>query len=646
MKDSPQKIAVLLCKCGTNISQNIDLTGLGDWAKKQPNVVTVVTHDLLCSPAGKQCVVDTIEKSGADSVLIAACSPKMHEQTFREEAEKKNLNLARVHMANIREHAAWVTPDPKDALDKAKSLVNAAIKRVLTHVDLEKRSMTCSTDIVVIGGGIAGIEAALMAAEAGRTVTIIEKEISLGGTVIKTDEVAPSMECAPCMLAPRLSAVRENKNITVITNAEVRDVLGFFGNFTIKVLRKARYVTDACIGCEACFETCPVSVPSSFHLGLGNRKAIYTEFPGSVPAAAAIDETACLRLQGKPCDECVKACGFNAVNFNDKPENIQVKAGAVIIAIGHNTPKTEALLRFPLGERVITMDEFERLAASNGPTGGEVRTSKGVPASIAVVHCAGSLSSGGLDYCSGICCMNSMKAGELFRKKNPGGKVTHIHDRLVFPFPAAESFYHRQREEGATFIKTASLSALSIEEKNGTMTVTGKDFPQITADLIVLSHGMGPAKDTRELGSIASLETDSHGYYKPDHPLLRAMATGLSGIYMAGSCVSPCSISEAVMRARAAAGDAMSMLVEGKNIELESMTSYIDGQLCAGCKLCIAVCPYKAISYDNEKKISVINEAICRGCGTCAAACGANAAHARHYTNKQIYAEIEGVLHE
>jgi heterodisulfide reductase subunit A len=529
-------------------------------------------------------------------------------------------------------------------LAKARALLSAALARIRVHEDLEARSMTCNADLVVIGGGIAGIEAALLAAQAGRKVTIVEKEISLGGAVIRTDEVAPSMECAPCMLAPRLSDVRDNRNITVITGAEVTDILGFFGNFTVKATRKARYVTAACIGCEACFEPCPVSVPSAFHLGMGNRKAVYTAFPGSVPAAAAIDDSCCLRFKGQACDECVKACAFNAVNFDDKPEALSVSCGAVILAVGHASPVAGALAGFPLGDRVLTMERFERLAASNGPTGGDIRVAGGPVSSVAVVHCAGSLCEGGLDYCSGLCCMTAMKAGELFRKKIPGGKVTHIHDRLVLPFPGAEKLFRRREEEGAVFVKTGRLCDVRISETGGACEVRGADFGAVRADLVVLATGLGPAADGAALAGLIGLDLDERGFFKPDHPLIRPAVTSIPGIFMAGTCMSPCTVGEAVGRGRAAAGEALSLLREGKAIELESMTSHIDGEACAGCKLCIAVCPYKAITFDSVKKISVVNEAICRGCGTCAAACGGKAAHARHFTNRQIVAEIQGVL--
>ena len=649
MTESPKKIGVFLCRCSSNIASTVDLDAIQKWAEKHPGVAFTVTHDLLCSPAGKQFFLDTLEKNKVDSVVVAACSPKMHENTFRELGVKRGLNLAQVNMANIREQAAWVTPDKVEATEKSRVLIEAALSRSTEHVDLEDRTMEGCTEIAIIGGGIAGIEAALTAAEAGRKVTIIEKEISLGGSVIKTEEVAPSMECAPCVLAPRLTAIRNNKNITVITDAEVTDVLGFFGNFTVKVKRKARYITSACIGCEACFETCPVSTPSAFHLGMGNRKAIYTAFPGSVPAAAAIDAKTCLRFKGEKCTACVEACGFNAIDFEDKDELIEVAAGAVIMATGFAGPPSDSVKRLGVGtvENVYTMDQFERLASSNGPTAGEIKLADGSsPKSVAIIHCAGSLCADGLAYCSGICCTNALKAGELFRKKvGTGVSVVNIHDRLSFTSAAAEKFFALQKHEGTRFVKAVDLASVTVAKKGSSLVVSGKDISPIVADMVVLSTGMAPGADTGAIADLTGLELDGSGFFKPDNPLINAIGASIPGIYAAGACASPCDVPTAVTRGRAAAGDALSKLIEGRKIKLEIMTSCIDSEVCSGCKLCITVCPYRAVTFDQKKKTSVVNEAICRGCGTCAAACPSGAATAKHFTNRQIYAEIEGVLH-
>ena len=485
-----------------------------------------------------------------------------------------------------------------------------------------------------------------MLADAGRQVTIIEREISLGGKVIQTEEVAPEMECAPCLLAPRLSEIRDHKNITVVTNAEVTDILGFLGNFTVKATRKARYITSACIGCEACFEVCPESVSSGFHLGMGEHKAVYTAFPGSVPAAAAIDREHCRHFTDGSCSACVEACPFGAVDFEDTEESLEFGAGAVILATGGGNPDVGALYGgLDWKSNVLTMPQFERLAASNGPTGGEIKCADGsVPQSLAVLHCAGSLCSDGLAYCSGTCCMNALKAGELFRGKAGGTMVVNIHGRLALAGPAQQKFYERQQREGTVMVNTGDPSKTVIEKVNGKLRVQPPGGSPVEVDMVVLSTGVAPSSTTATMAEIAAVDLDEKGFFRPGHALLQATSTTIDGIYAAGCCSSPCDVPTAITRGQAAAGAILSKLVAGRKLELEMMTSYIDEELCAGCKMCIAVCPYKAVSFDREKSVSVVNEAICRGCGTCAATCPGGAAQARHFTNSQLSAELRGVL--
>lgn len=642
------RLGIFLCRCGNNIADFVDLDELRQWAGRKSEVAFVETHDLLCSPAGRKFVEDRMKQGKVGTLIVAACSPKTHEKTFIDAAEKAGINRGRVLMANIREQCGWVTPDKNKATEKAAALIEALVRRSRVQETLEARSMECNTDLVVIGGGIAGIEAALAAAEAGRKVTLIEREISLGGALIKTEEIAPAMECAPCLLAPRLGAVRENKNIRVVSNAEVTAVLGFFGNFKVRVTRKARYIKDSCIGCEACFEACPVSVKSAFHLGLGTHKAVYTAFPGSVPAAAAIDASACRHFTDGSCDACVKACPFQAVDFYDKDEKLEFEAGAVIAAAGSESPVPVDAERYGLGrlDNVITLAEFERLASSNGPTGGEVRLKNGgAPGIVAVIHCAGSLTPKGLPYCSGICCMLAAKAGDLLRKKAAGTRIFNLHNRLVFDGPVAGEFYRRQVHEGTAFVRVDDLSSIRVRNQDNRLLVTASGMDPLMADLVVLATGFAPVAGSRELAALLNVERDAYGFFKPDHPVLNAMGLSLDGIYSAGSCASPCNAGDAVVRARAAAGSVLSRLVPGRRIELESCTSVIDETLCSGCKLCIASCPYQAVAFDAAKKVSVINEALCRGCGTCVAGCPGGASKARHFTDRQINAEIDGVLH-
>jgi len=648
MSREAKKLGVFLCKCGTNIAGFVDLDAVQAKLASHPDVGFVSSHNLMCSPEGRKFVEETIAKHHPDHVLVAACSPKMHEQTFRDAAVRAGLNMGMVQIVNLREQCAWVTPDVKQATRKALTLINGAMARIWHHQDLEVHELECRSEVVIIGGGLAGIEAALMAANAGRKVVLIEKEVSLGGEVIKTEEVAPNMECAPCLLAPRLSAIRDNRNIQVVANAEVTDVLGFFGNFVVKARAKARYVTKDCIGCEACFEACPTSVTSQFHLGLGKRKAIYTLFPGSVPAAAIIDREACSHFKHDTCKACAEACPFGAINFDDTDQELEFQAGAVIVAAGHGAVDPSNIARLGYGkiDNVYTLAEFERLASSNGPCSGQILLKNGKqPTSLAVIQCVGSLSDEGVPYCSGTCCLWAGKIGHLARAKAPGVAVYNLHDRLVFEGPAGQTFYQHQIEAGTKYIHVKDLTSVRLTQGPRGIHIAGNGMADLDVDMVVLVTGVTPPAGLDRLAEQLNIDLDARGFVKSDHPVLHQAGTALDGIYAVGGCVQPCDSGAAVTMAQAAVGDTLSKLVPGRKIQLEAMTSSIEQKLCAGCRMCVAVCPYKAISHDAEEHVCAVNEALCRGCGTCAATCPSGACTAKHFTNTQIYAEIGGVVH-
>lgn len=648
MSEARRKTSLFLCGCSTHVSDTIDLKAVSEWAKKRGDINVIEIHNLLCSPDGKKFFAESLAKNKPDNIIVAACSPKMHEKTFQDIAEEVGINMSHVQMANIREHVSWVTKDKEKAIVKAEALINASLKRVMLAEDLEKHSMEIVSEILIIGGGIAGIEAALTASTAGRKVYIVEKNISLGGTIIQTEEIAPNMECSPCLLAPRLSEVRDDPNITVITNAEVTDVLGFYGNFVAKIRKRARYVDDSCIGCEACFEVCPVTLNSEFHLGLGTRKAIYTLFSGSVPAVAVIDKGNCKHFIDNSCDACVAACPFGSINFDEKDEDIELNVGSILIATGYNNGEVSQFDRLGYGkiENVYTLPEFERIASSNGPSNGEIKLKNDKkPSSVAVVHCAGSLCDEGIPYCSGVCCIGAAKVGELVRKQIPDAKVFNIHNDLVFAGPKENTFFKKQVEEGTQFIKCSDLETIEIRGKDGKILVEGDGFSPIKVDMVVLSTGITPAPGTVELAEMLNVDLENDGFFKADHELLHATGTSLDGVYIAGCAAGPCNVATSVTRAKSAIGDAISKLVPGREIELEMMTAIIDEEKCGGCKLCITVCPYKAITYNEKENVSEVTEAICRGCGTCVASCPSGAAKAKHFTDEQIYAEIGGLLY-
>ena len=648
--DTVNKSIVFLCKCSSNISSQVDFSEIKEWAHGHHDIKVVAVSNLLCAPDGKKFFKNVIRDRGMDNIVVAACSPKLHEKTFQDLAGECGINMSSVQMANIREQCAWVTADKKEATEKSKAIINAAVKRLKHSSELKRMSVAVQSDIVVIGGGIAGIEAAKTLSKAGRKVYLIEKNISIGGSVMKTEEVAPNMECSPCMMAPLLSDIRDDKNIEVISNAEVTDILGFFGNFTVKVKKRPRFVEESCIACEECFSVCPVSVDNEYYRSLGKRKAIYTLFPGSVPAAAVIDKERCLHFIDGSCSSCVSSCPFGSINFDQQEEIVTLRAGALVVATGFKTCDMGVFSSLGYGkiDNVITSQEFEILASTNGPTGGKILLKNGeVPSSLAVIHCAGSMTEKGIPYCSGICCTHAVKAGELLKKKNPSARVTNIHNDLVFTSPGEFGFYRDALSKGTRFIKCPDLSSIEImKSESGTILIQGKGMDPVEADMAVLVTGVMPSDGTREIAGLLDAELDKNGFFHPSHELLNRIESSMDGVYVAGCASAPVNVAVSVMQAQAASGDILSKLVPGREIELEIYTSSIDEERCAGCRLCISVCPYKAIYFNTDKSVSVVNEAICRGCGTCAAACPGGAVYAKHFTDDEINAEIEGILHE
>ncbi len=649
---------LLLCKCNSNISNLIDFDVVREWAKTNDDINLIITSNLLCSPQEKESISKLFKgdnkytKFGKiNSAIIAACSPKLHEKTFRDIAEANNINMSRIHMANIREQCAWVTKDKEKATKKAIRLISASINRSKYANDLEKTTMKVLSDILIIGGGIVGIKTALTFSKADRKVYLVDKNISIGGAVIKTEEVAPNMECSPCLLAPLLSEVRDNSNIEVITNAELEDVTGFFGNFTVSVKKKARFIEDNCIGCEECFDACPEIVKNKFHFNLGDRKAIYTLFAGSVPPTAAIDKENCKHFIDNSCEACIDSCPFKSINFEQQDEDITLKVGSIVVATGMENfnPSQITELGYKQIENVYTTYEFERLASSNGPTNGKIVLKNGEPPqSVAVIHCAGSLTENGLPYCSRVCCTNSLKVGALLRAENSEIEAYNIHNDMVLNNPNEYKFFNKQKQTGTKFIHCTNLSSIKIEKgaANGKIQITGDGFSALNVDMAVLSTGLLPSEGIKELAEKLNINLDDNNFIEPDHALLHNTGTVLDGIYAAGCAVAPSNVPTSITQGQAVAGDILSKLIPGKEIELEIMTSFIDEEKCSGCKLCISVCPFKAVSYNEEKLISVINEAICHGCGTCTAACPGGASTAKHFTDKEIYAEIGGLLND
>ncbi len=650
------KIGVYFCNCGSNISDKVDSEQVRQVIETMGDVAYFKTNDLMCSDDGKAFLHEDIAAENPDRIVIAACSPREHENTFMRVLTGVGMNPYLMQMANIREQVAWVTDDIGEASLKAATLIKGAVKRVGFHKPLEKKSIDMSPDVLVIGAGPAGLKAALTIAETGRKVVIVEKRPVIGGQPVLYEEVFPNLECAPCMLEPMLNDILHGEhavNIEILTLSEVVELTGFYGNFIAKVKKTPRYVDlHQCIGCGECIGVCPVDVKNECNNGLDGRKAISLSFAGALPNVPFIDMSACLRARDEECRLCEQSCplGDGIILYGDVQETVERHIGAVIVAVGASLYDAGLIPKLGYGRvpDVYTSIEFERLLSSTGPTGGQLTTRSGrQPKSIAIIHCVGSLDANHKEYCSGVCCQSAFKFNLMAGHKLHETRIYHLYKELVYPGKEEFFLYKRARENpNAAFIRYQNIDRLMItEEEDGimienTLSVDGS----IKADMVVLCAALAPAKDTGKLNEVLDTTADTYGFFEELHGRLDSARSKVRGIYIAGACQSPMNIQQAITQGMAAAGYVLSGLVEGKQLDIEPITASVDTDRCSGCRVCMLLCPYRAIGFDDDSRKSSVNEVLCQGCGTCVAACPAGAISGNHFTNEAIYAEIEGVL--
>ncbi len=662
------KIGVYVCHCGSNIAGIVDCAKVTEFARGLPNVAVARDYKYMCSDPGQNLIKDDIKNLGLNRVVVASCSPRMHEPTFRRVCQDAGLNQYLFEMSNIREQCSWVHTDKAMATEKAKALVAAAIKRVYYHEPLETKEVAMNPNTLVIGGGVAGIQASLEIAESGHKVYLLEKDASIGGHMLMFDKTFPTLDCAACILTPKMTSVGQNRHIELMAFSELVEVSGYIGNFKAKIRKKARYIDLAkCTGCGRCSELCPTSLPNEFDCGISQRKAIYMPSPYAVPNKAIIDAKNCRHLKGLAegkdvCRLCQKGiekkgqpgCEAGAIDFNQKDEIVEIEIGNIIVATGFQQFDPAKIYQLGYGrlKNVITGLEFERLTNASGPTGGKVTLKDGTePKSIAVLHCIGSRDANYHKYCSRVCCMYSLKFAHLMREKLPEASVYQLYIDMRCAGSGYEEFYERLQEEGVNFIRGKAGEVTDLAEspeEKGKLVVLVEDTlvrrkRRLAVDMVVLSCGLEPRADTEQLARILALSRKADGFFLEKHPKLDPVATTTDGVYVVGCCQSPKDIPDTVAQASAAAARVLALISKGK-VEIEAAIAYIDEEKCSGCKICNDLCPYKAISFDEDKKVSRVNEALCKGCGTCVAACPSGAIKGRHFTTEEIMAEIEGVL--
>ena len=660
-----QKIGVFVCWCGSNIAGTVDVQAVSDALAKEPGVVYSTNYQYMCSEAGQNLIKDAIKEYGLTGVVICSCSPRMHEATFRKAVASVGLNPYMLEVANVREQCSWIHKDKAVATEKAIILGRAAIAKVQLNAPLQAGESPVVKRALVIGGGIAGIQTALDIAEAGFDVDIVEKTPTIGGKMAQIDKTFPTLDCASCIVTPKMVDCSQNEKIHIYSYSEVEDVKGFVGNFTVKIKKKARYVDEnKCTGCGDCTTKCPMkNVPNEFNLGLDNRRAIYIPFAQAVPKVATIDPNYCNMLKNGKCGVCAKVCSAGAIDYKQQDQFIEEKYGAIVVATGYNPIKLDKFEEFgyALSKDVVTSLELERLMNAAGPTGGTLlRPSDGKhPHTIVFVQCVGSRDTSGCGkpYCSKICCMYTAKHAMLIREKYPDTDVYVFYIDVRTPGKNFDEFYRRAVEQyGVHYIK--GMVGKVAPRADGKLMVQASDLLaneqlHIEADLVVLAAAIEPDKSARHLATMLTASMDTNDFFTEAHPKLRPVESPTAGIFLSGVCQGPKDIPETVSQASAAAAKVIGLLVKDK-LTTNPCVAHSNELMCNGRSTCERVCPYGAITYIEKefrmpdrttqvRRVASVNPAVCQGCGACTVACPSGAMDLNGFSNSQIMAEVDAI---
>jgi heterodisulfide reductase subunit A len=648
------RVGVFICHCGLNIAGVLDIAELAEYSKTLPDVVYVKENRYTCADPGQTEIRAGIKEYNLNRVVVAACSPRMHEPTFRVTVEEAGLNPFLFEMANIREMCSWAHPSvPHIATEKGKEIIKMAVAKARLLQPLTRFKVPVTNRAMVIGGGIAGINAALDLANMGFKVFLIEKDESIGGHMAQLDKTFPTLDCSICIEGPKMVEVSRNPNIEIISFADVVNVDGFIGNFKVRVRKNPRYVIQAnCTGCGECADICPVEYPNKWEMNLGTRRAISVPFPQAVPLVFTVDKDHCIE-----CYKCVDVCGArNALDFEQPPEEIELEVGTITVATGFDIYYPFDDPRYGYGKypNVITALEAERLINAAGPTGGHViRASDGKePHTVAFIQCVGSRDVNKFEYCTGFCCMYAIKEAILIKEHEPDTEIYILYMDMRTPFKGFEEFYRRARELGITFIRGRPSEILEDPATHHLIiraddTILGEPV-EIEAEMVILSTAGVPNSGTNELATILHITRGMDGFFMESHPKLKPIDTAVDGIFLAGACQGLKDIPYSVSQGSGTAGRAATILSKDQ-VEIEPIVAVIDPEKCrnvkAKCGICVRSCPYNA-PVAPEGEPAVINPAMCHGCGTCVADCPTDAITQMHFTDEQIFAQIRAALAE
>jgi len=653
------KIGVFVCHCGINIASTVDVEQLTKYAAGLDGVVVSKDYKYMCSDVGANLIKDSIKKHKLDGIVIACCSPRMHEHTFRGVVEAGGVNGFNLEIANIREQCSWVHEDKARATEKAKVLVRGAVTKARLLEPLEPSKVSVTPTAVVIGGGIAGIQASLDLAEEGHKVYLVEKMPSIGGRMAQLDKTFPTLDCSGCILTPKMMEVANHPNIELLTYSEVIGIEGSIGNYKVKIKKKPRYVDlEKCTGCGDCVDACRLKgrVVSEFDMGMGKRSAIYMPFPQAIPLKCTVDSDHCLMLTRGKCGAgplCVEACEADAIDFKQKEEEIEVDVGAILVATGYDVMDPSNLYEcgYARSDDVITTLEMERLISSSGPTGGEIvcPSNNEKPSSITFVLCVGSRDETECTWCCRIGCMSALKQVYLLKEKLGDDVEINVCYTDIRSFGKGyEEFYRNIRGLKTNFFRGRPSEIRNVDDhlKIDIFDTTTNKLFEIITDLVVLVPALVPRADADEFARILRISQSGDGFFLEAHPKLRPMDTFTGGIFIAGCCQGPKDIQDTVSMASGAAARAANILSK-KELESEPLVSCVDEEICSGCSVCVSVCAYSAIEIvkeDNGESHAKVNEALCKGCGACVGACPSGAMQQRGFKDKQILPMIEETI--
>ncbi|MGQ9565268.1 MAG: hydrogenase iron-sulfur subunit [Candidatus Bathyarchaeales archaeon] len=649
------RIGVFICHCGLNIAGVIDINALEEYAKTLPNVVYTKQNRYTCADPGQDEIRKGIKEHKLNRVVVAACSPRMHEPTFRKTVAEAGLNPFFFEMANIREFDSWCHGSmPKEATEKGKEIIRMAVAKARLLMPLKTIEVPVTNKALVVGGGIAGINAALDLAEMGFKVYLLEKTESIGGHMAQLDKTFPTLDCSICIEGPKMVDASRHPNIEIISYADLVSVSGFVGNFHVKIRKNPRYVIQKnCTGCGECKDVCPIEYPNEWDMNMGVRKAISIPFDQAVPLVYTINKDHCIE-----CYKCVDACGARqAIDFEQKPEDIELDVGAIIVATGYDIylPYDNALYGYGKYDNVITALEFERLILAAGPTGGKVvRASDGKkPHSVVFIQCIGSRDVNKYEYCSGFCCMYSLKNAILLKEKYKDDvEVYLIYMDMRTPFKGYEEFYRRARESNINFIR-GRVSQILEDPQTKNLIVKAEDMAlgspiELETEMVVLSTAAVPKKDAGEVARILNISRGTDGFFMESHPKLKPIDTPVDGVFVAGACQAPKDIPYSVSQGSGAAARAATILSK-KTWKIDPIVAVVDPKKCRNvttkCGICAERCPYGSIRVLEKQPAEVIT-AMCHGCGTCVAECPADAIQQMHFTDAQIMAQIRAALED